>query len=803
MKVKLLCILGLLFIVPIRLSSQTKISGIVTDGTEPLPGVNVVVLKSDTTLTAAVTDSIGHYIIENIAPNNYQLLFSIIGFDNKSIEINLSENVLQELNVVMKTQALQMDGVTVKARNPAFKYESGKTTVDLSAVSLGSDGSVLNILKKIPGIIILNDGTILLNGQTGASIMIDGKQTYLNSENLINLLRSMPADAVDKIEMVSQPSAKYDANGSGGFINIKRKKKTDSGLNIYASSNVEAGKLIRDSQNISLNLQKKNYTFYTDYSFYNGEDFMLIQSSRKYFNNDEPIGLRLDMQADRKFSSHSHYFKTGMEYVLSEKITTGAYIYGNWFKRKKDETALSDFFRNQLEDNSSLNTVNEQRTYNRNITGGANLDYKFSSKLKLENLFTILSFDQQEKMGQKSNIIQTNEIPSNSALLGNMDGNIQISSLQSGLVYEKSDTFSLQPGIKSSFISINNNALYNSLQSGEWMQDKKLSSGFRYKERVTAGWIQTKQKWSKHFSTEAGLRFEHTVAESYFLTDRRDSTFTRTYSQLFPSVSGNWKLSQKHTLTLQYNQRIVRPNYRDLNPFTEVNDPYLQERGNTKLRPELLNNIETSWIIKSRYIVSMFYTLRKNPITKSYLTESESEATIVMPLNLKQSSFFGLRAGLNSLKPAEWWTTHFNTSFTYKEFNWQEADKLYNNKMFTPAIQTSNQFSFPNQWAVEAVGFFNGSMAEGQARLASFGSLSIGARKSFFENKLNLYVYINDIFLTNKQNINLRNSIISGEYTERRDTRMAGMTLTWNFNSGNMSKTIRKAENTEENKRIN
>lgn len=429
--------------------------------------------------------------------------------------------------------------------------------------------------------------------------------------------------------------------------------------------------------------------------------------------------------------------------------------------------------------------------------------YKLSPKIKWENTYNFLAFEQDEQLVQKSILNQSSEPDSENELQGKMGGNIKITNLQSGMSYSMSDKFTFHSGIKFSSIKIDNNALYNSLESGEWFEDKKLSSSFFYKENILAGYLQTGQKWSARFATEAGLRAELTETEAFYEAGIRDSKILRNYDQLFPTLSANYALSDKHTLSLQYGRRIIRPNYRDLNPFTEVNDRYLQERGNTALRPELVNNLEVSWLIKSRHVFSIFYTTRKNPITKSYLTEPESDVTIVMPLNLSQSYSFGLRASLSNIKPLHWWTLHINSSLSYKKFHWKEMGILYHNNFWTPTFQFNNQFSLEHGWAIEATGYCNGSMAEGQAKIGSMGSVSIGARKNFFMNKLSCYAYINDVFFTNQQNISLYNSVIAGVYNERRDTRMAGITISWRFDSGSSSKTIRKIESMEESKRIN
>lgn len=790
----------MLLSLPTYLFSQGKITGKVTDGKLPLQGVSVSILKKDSAyITGAITDSSGTYSFRDIKDDSVLVFFSLIGYANKMNALKVPVGALILPDIILESKALTMNAVTINGKRAAFKIEPGIITVDLSAASLGSDGSVLHTLSKIPGVLILNDGTVLLNGQTGANVMIDGKPTYLTGANLVNLLRSIPTNAVDKISLISQPSAAYDAAGSSGIINIQRKRKSNSGLQLNISSNIEAGVYTRQNQSVSARFQHGKASFYTDYSFYTGTDFMFITSSRDYAE----MNLRLDMQANRQFISRSHYFKSGIDYDFSDRLSANAYVYTNWFQRSKDELALSDFYYGSPASDSTLSTINHQPTRQSNISGGAGLLYKFNPKLKWDNTFNFLVFKQDEASNQRSDMHVPTGHTTSGALQGVMGNDIHIYTFKSDINHIVSDNLTLQSGIKSTTINIRSSALYNTLQSGNWLEDEALSSGFNYQENVHAAYIQTSKKWNTRFSTEAGLRFEYTNTVAENTSGKLDSIFHRRYAQLFPGFSTRYQLNNDHVLALQYNRRIVRPNYRDLNPFTEVNDRYLQERGNTRLQPALINNMELSWLWRSQYLFSMFYTLRNNPITKSYLTQTGSQATIVMPLNLRRSHAIGLKASLNNLQPTSWWTAHLNGSLTYNTFSWLEFNTIYTNYLLSPTAQVSNQFTLPQQWMIEATGYYSGKMAEGQAIIGDMGSLSLGLRKNLLENKLSIYLYANDIFLTNRPRINLTNSVISGTYRERRDSRMAGITISWHFNAGNVTHKTGKQPNMEESKRIN
>ena len=450
-----------------------------------------------------------------------------------------------------------------------------------------------------------------------------------------------------------------------------------------------------------------------------------------------------------------------------------------------------------------MNTGNLQQVKQHNLSGGANLIYKWHKKVKWETFFNFQLFDQRDVLDQQSILLIPGTSSQPDALVGITGGYINIYNGQTNLNYGISDNLTLSAGLKLSWVKINSEALYKTQRSGQWQEDERLSSGFIYNEHINAGYLQVNKKWSSKFSTDIGLRLEHTGVTGYYASSKKDSVLNQSYGYVFPAFTARYLLKNELSVSFQYGRRIVRPNYRDMNPFIEVNDRFLQGKGNTALNPELIDNFEGTWLIKSHYALILFYSNRKNPIAQSYLADPENKSTIVMPLNLSRSHSAGLRASLNSLKPVQWWTAHINLSLTYKQFHWKELGETESNQLLTPTVQVNNQFSLPCNWSVEATGYYNGSMAEGQSRLGHLWSVSVGARKNLLDKKLSLYMYANDIFLTNRPHINLHNRFIEGAYNESRDSRMIGITAMYRFSSGNKTKEFRKMESTEEGKRAN
>ncbi len=321
-----------------------------------------------------------------------------------------------------------------------------------------------------------------------------------------------------------------------------------------------------------------------------------------------------------------------------------------------------------------------------------------------------------------------------------------------------------------------------------------------YEENINAGYFQLNAKWCSQFSTEIGLRLENTYTKSKYSSTAQDTTFSKRYTHLFPTLMAQYQPSENHGLSILYGRRIVRPNYRNMNPFVEVRDQFLYEQGNTELKPELIDNIEVSWLLKKRYSFSAFYSHRKNPISLSFLVEDSR--VLIMPRNLSGNNSFGLRIGLNNLKPFNWWTVHINGSLTYKQFDWMISGKTFRNEAATPMIHISNQFTLPYGWDGETNGFYSGKMIEGQMTVKPLWTISFGVRKNLFNEKFSMYIYAGDIFHSSGPRVTVDSNYLYYTSKEKNDSRMIGISFSYRFNRGKEIKKTHNENRIEESKRI-
>lgn len=341
-------ILVVLLIQSISVSAQSVISGRIIDKDSiPMAGATILLLNHTDSnyITGTISNLYGRFEILNLNPDNYILSFSMMGFRKVNIPQQVGQNTKIELgDIVLEEDSYLLSTVTVTDKRPPVKVEPGKMTINLSSALLSTDGNILDALRKLPGVIIQNDGAIILNGKSGANVLIDDKVTYLSGENLINYLRSIPANSVENIELISQPSSKYDASGSSGIINIQKRRIKEQGIHLVVSSGLERGKRTRGNENLTLNFRHNKLNMYADYSYYWGKDFIDMSFSGHYLDpaTSKPLELRKNFVRDIERQYRGHYIKTRVDYDLSDKIIAGTYFAFELFETIEKQLSCED-----------------------------------------------------------------------------------------------------------------------------------------------------------------------------------------------------------------------------------------------------------------------------------------------------------------------------------------------------------------------------------------------------------------------------------------------------------------------------
>lgn len=703
---------------------------------------------------------------------------------------------------------IKLSEVEVSRRFNPIKIVPGKLSYQVTKNSIGSSGNVLELLRKMPGVTVLPNGKISLNGQLGVQLLIDGKTNFIEGENLINFLSSMPASSLDLVELITQPDAGMDANGDARFINLKRTNHSSNGMDVFLSTNAEQGRYNRNYHTITVAANMRKLNISNTYSYAKGSDFVDVNSTR-YLGNTINMAnetIRLDMDAIRKKKYSNHYYNAALDYRPNDKIQMGTYVLLTDQERTKEETVGSAFYSRSRTD-STIATGNDLLHNFKNFSTGAHFTVQFAGGSKWENYLDRQHFKQAEKQEQNLDKFMGDGSPVSlqQELSGETGGRVNIMTIQSKYMLDIRPDIAASFGGKFTQVGMHTNSFYQEFNNKNWQKRPDLTNAFDHEERLKALFMQARYSASELFQIDLGLRYEDAAFNSKTANElSTDLIIARSYKNFFPNLTMTYALENKQKLSLNYHRRVNRPNFKDLSPFVEVNDPYLYERGNPTLKPEFVNNMELTWLFKNSYSLQLFYSLRQDAISKSYNLD-DYKRTVVMPMNLKRASGIGLRLHATSISPLQNWNIQVNGNLIYRYFEWVTVNDFHRNRQLTPALQLQNNIKLPFKINLDVNCFWNGSTAEGQATIASLWAINSGLRKTFLQDKFTLYIYANDLLKTNRPKIIFNSDFMEGRYRESYDSRTVGINLSYRLHSGKRTnlKSDHANDRLEENSRIN
>lgn len=682
----------------------------------------------------------------------------------------------------------RLDEVMVTARLPLVEMSAGKITYRMDASITQGSGSLYDVLSSLPGIMIDSSGNILLNGQSGATVLMDGKPTYLSGDELMNLLKSTSASNTDKIELITQPSARHDAAGSSGLIDIRTRKIKLRGMNLSLNGNGSLGRSGSGYGNVAMNIRENKFNFYLNYSYYQGKNVIDLFIDRAF----ERDGGRMMQDSYRRRKSHSHYFRTGCDYNLSERTLWGVSLGGDFSRQNEN----ADMFTQIYNGGVAGSTYSHSERKRNNFSAGTNLVHK----LRKEGVEISTSFDYFHYYRLENQLLDSFKPDT---LKGDMKGSTDLYVGQADAVYPLTDDWKLQAGVKSSFVKIDNAAGYMRPSLSGWLPDGSLGSRFLYDENINASYLQVGYE-KRHLNFSAGLRLEHTHVHGDFggNTLQKDSSFTKNYLHLFPTFAMQFGLTSEHQFRLSYGRRITRPNYGDLNPFTYIFDDYTHEGGNTNLLPSFSDNIELAHIYRDWLQTVLFFSHTDDAIMKSY-QEQEDQRIYVTPRNLSSYVQTGVRIHAANLPIATFWKMNLTAIGIYNNYHWTEQGMKVKNRMLTPIFCCMNQLDFGSAWSAELSANYSGRMAYGQATVHPVLEVNVGIRKKVFGNKGAVTLFARDMFNTNYQKVDIKSFGTQAFVDERHNKRVLGVAFAWRFQKGTGTKESKRKKEIDETKRVN
>lgn len=789
--------------------ATAQVSGTIKDADgKPVNGVTVSLMKDAAVIKLSATKDNGTFAFSGIKPGTYKLSASHVGFTpfvSAAIEVNGTEVIVPEIRLVKQVSSVQ--GVTVTARKPIIEMKADKTILNVEGTvnAIGSDA--LDLLRKAPGVQVDKDDNLSISGKNGVQVYIDGRPSPLAGADLANYLKTMQSSQIEAIEIITNPSAKYEAAGNAGIINIKLKKNKNFGTNGSVNAGWNIGTYAKYNTGLSLNHRDKNVNIYGNYNFHTStnESGMSIQRHL--------LDTMFNQKGTMSFKNTAHNFKGGLDITLNKRSSLGAMVNGNIADPKMSNYSRTPIVykptnvvnRILVADNSSENDrENLNFNLNYNVTGshGSNLTinadhgyYRIFSDQHQPNVY----YDATEQ-NTLSSVAYQMITPTK----------INISSFKYD--YER-DLWKgkISWGGKSANIKTDNDfQRYDLLASGKQL-DKDRSNRFKYKEQIHANYLNYNRAF-KGGMFQVGVRVENTTSEGTSTGLKHDgtgyvqstSTFKRKYTDVFPSAAVTLNKNPMKQWSFTYSRRIDRPAYQDLNPFEFKLDEYTFMKGNTELRPQYTNSFGITHTYKYKLNVTANYS-HVNDIFAQVIDTTERSKSFVSKKNLAKQDVISLNVSYPIMYKA--FSSFINLNTNYSMYNANlGAGRVIDINAFALGIFAQNSYKFgkAKAWTAEMTAMFNApTVMMGTFKTKAMGGIDLGMQKQVMKGKATVKASVSDVFRT----MRFKGSTdFAGQKTyinSNWESRQFKLSLNWRFGNSQVKAAKQKSTGAEdENKRV-
>lgn len=783
----------ILLLIPIFTYAQFKITGKVVDKDTSLPYANVILFDSDNKIVSGVTtDDDGIFTIE-AAQGTYKFKVSFIGYGEYAKDITLDKDLdLGSIVLVEDSSTLEQIEIIAKKKLYERKVDRLVFNVDKSVAAAGGDA--LDALKYAPGVIFQNDQISML-GKSNMRVSINGRILELAGEDLTNFLASIPSNNIKKVEIITNPPAKYEAAGDSGIVNIELKKAlADSWNNTISSSYTQATYGIINLRN-NFSLKQDKFQLLLNLSGGLGRE-LEDEDSRTTYDSST-----WDVVSQRKHTKDYFSSKLNMDYDLSDKFTVGVqYLFNLNTPDFKDRTItrITDNNTNALDSLLVNNGFNDKQSSYHNLNG--HFDYEIDT-LGREVSFDIdyltysatndrsfLTVSQDENNQFLNTILQADNLGDQN--IENFSAKVDVEHPLSGI--------NLAYGGKVSFLTNNSNIEFFDTSSGVPVLDPNQTDDFEYKERIQAVYVSASKSLSEKWSAKLGLRLEATQTEGF--TQSLNQTNENSYENLFPTFYLSYDYSDNTSYYLSYGKRINRPNYFALNPFRFYYDSNSYSEGNPFLQPSFVHNVEVGY--NGKYInANAFYSRSTDGWGVVINAENATNTTIITRENYFDSDSYGFIVS-GSYNEVSWWENY--NSLYFINYDPQLIGDVIDtelNGQFQFIAVSNHSFTLNEAKTFKAQMFmlYSSPYSDDLYEYESTFNLDLALRYSMLDKKLNLGLVFNDVFNSSALRWNWETNGNTQTYLQNVSNRNVRLSLSYNF--GNRKKRVRDRDSGNEDER--
>jgi len=785
---KILLIYSSFFLLFASVSAAQSIKGAVHDHHgNAIPFANVLLLshKDSVMLKTATASDSGEFVLENVQHGTYRLMTSAVGYQKAYTDTFSLQNkpgLVLTKNLVMNQEDNLLEQVTIKGSRPVFEQETDKLVVNVQAMLTGAGGNALDVLERSPGVVINRQSNALsLLGKSGVTILINGKTSRITPDAIMQMLQGMHASNIEKIELISNPPARYDAEGDAGIINIILKKDSNAGMNGSCYISAGMGRYEKFNGGINLNYRNKKWNIFSDYAAVRDREWQQLKTYSDLMFDGQFTRNRTvkNLHNTRPFQS----IRTGVDYNISNKTTVGVLLSGFWNGLRSYAPGKQDIYRTE-QLTQEVSFLDEEKNFWKHGMANVYLVQKFKKNQELTVDVDFVKYHNSNPHAYTNRYYEPNKTMGRTELIRiRKETPIRIWVMKAEYNIDLNPGTKLNFGSKATFMKLNNDVHVEYDRPEGWEANPEFTRNFDLQDKIAAGFVNLNHKFNSKFHLQAGLRYE--FAHMLIGQPGQSSMVDRRYSNLFPSIFVTHELSKTSSLNISCSRRVQRPGYDLLAPWVMFINPYTFVSGNPELLPAFTHIIQSTYSFKSRYLLAVKFSHDRNALDRFRThVDSTTNRTLITAENIRSlgtvSAMFSAPVTISS-----WWKMQTNITGVYQKIKTDTEGKLIHINNFNANIFNSHTITFPAGFTAELSALYNSASFWGISKMKALGSVNIGVKKKLAKNKGSITMNVSDLFRTNTLKLaanNVGENQVSG-WSQRYEARV--MRLTYSRTFGN------------------
>lgn len=792
------------FFLPVVLFAQTgQIKAILVDSetSKPISSASVALLdvNSNVFVKGGQSVSQGFLLLSDIKPGKYNVRITYVGYETHTIDsIAVFGGKSMDLGrIALKPTGNMLNEVVIEGRAPAMQIGIDRKTFNVGESLVSAGGTATDVLANVPTLQVDQDGSVSLRGSSSVKILIDGRESALAGNDVTSLLQSLPANSIEKVEVITNPSSKYDAEGQTGIINIVLKKNIRTGLN--GSINTSAGSYDNYMAGITLNYRDRKFNYFGSYNF-NKRNMLGSGKTDNTFFGDSTRNYS-ESESSRKGDSHT--VKAGFDYNMSDR--TSLSFSGNLSIRdnKRIEDLNYEFFKQSQMTGTS---VRNSTQFEDDLGYELNADFRHQFKREGEELTGNASYGRDKEDGTNDfsqNYTDGRKATSRKNVTSEDGKNIN---LQLDYVLPFSEVSKFEAGYRSQIRKSFDTQFSRSLDSlGNYVPDYRISNDFDFTSTVHAIYANYQNKLTDKIGYQIGLRGEQFELKStYFSKDpaavETESNAKQKFFRLYPTLFLTYDVGENgDKVQFSYSRRVQRARGWQVNPFLNVSDDLNYRQGNPNLKPEDVHSLEMSFAktFGKVNLISSAYFNHASEVIQPFVYKIEDGRTYSRWENMTSRNLSGFEfiSKVNATKDFDF---TFNLNLIHIQYNANPDYDIKERKDFAYNANLTANYRFTPTFSAQMRGEYNSSRVMAQGQMNAMKGMDLALKKDVFKKKASIMLNVRDVFNSRKMNGVTETAQLISNFEHRWMKRMVTLSLSYRFGSQDLNKSKKKVSNTNE-----